>query len=110
MTTPHADTPPVDVPDEPQPQPPGGPEPPEWCCRNAHAHHVQQCPSIRALLFAPTRYLCDSCGDPTDADSLCRACVETGERDRWGIALELRARIRTDAQRREVVGGVLSVF
>ena len=80
-------------------------------CTNCDGPHpVRACPAIRARLFTPTRYLCDSCGDPIIVDGLCRACVEVGERDAWGISLDLRASIREDAQRREVVDGVLASF
>ena len=119
MITPYAALP-IDPPGEPAPPWPD-PDPGEWCCKNAHAHPIQQCPELLALLFAPELtdriiakvldrlahpHPCASCGDLTCAD-ICAACQQV---DGWGISLDLRARIRADAQRREVVDGVLSVF
>lgn len=50
---------------------------PDDVCITCHtAHHIQDCPSIRALLFAPFTYRCDECGDPVDTIGTCAACQE----------------------------------
>jgi hypothetical protein len=78
-------------------------------CQNCQsAHPTQQCPEITALLFAPARYRCDGCGNPTDALGLCHVCQEDEcsaiiagmVRDSWGVSLELRASIRATAAER----------
>ena len=46
------------------------------CAECSGTHHIQQCPSIREMLFAPAHFRCYNCGDAIDHDGICAACRE----------------------------------